>query len=73
MPALADGFPLEYVWQQVSSSFQDCSLYSGRSQQLFSLDGLHSSSYFQLLHSLYQFFGDCTDHANYSWLGNQFL
>ena len=30
--AIADGFPLESEWQQVSSSLQDCSLYSGRSQ-----------------------------------------
>ena len=29
---LADGFSLEFEWQQVSSSLQDSSLYSGRSQ-----------------------------------------
>ena len=28
-PALADGFSLEFEWQQVSSSFQDYSQYSG--------------------------------------------
>ena len=28
-PALADGFSLEFEWQQVSSSPQDCSQYSG--------------------------------------------
>ena len=30
--ALADGFSLETEWQQVSSSLQDSSQYSGRSQ-----------------------------------------
>ena len=30
--ALADGFSLEFEWQQVSSSFQDSSQYSGRFQ-----------------------------------------
>ena len=30
--ALADGFSLEFVWQQVSSSLQDSSQYSSRSQ-----------------------------------------
>ena len=30
--ALADGFSLESEWQQVSSSLQDFSQYSGRSQ-----------------------------------------
>ena len=49
---LADGLLLEFEWQQVSSSLQDSSQYSGRSQYCCSLDGLHSSSYFQLLHSL---------------------
>ena len=31
-PALADGLSLEFEWQQVSSSLQDSSQYSGRSQ-----------------------------------------
>ena len=30
--ALADGLSLEFEWQQVSSSLQDSSQYSGRSQ-----------------------------------------
>ena len=30
-PALADEFSLEFEWQQVSSSLQDSSQYSGRS------------------------------------------
>ena len=30
-PALADGLSLETEWQQVSSSFQDSSQYSGQS------------------------------------------
>ena len=29
LPALADGFSLEFKWQQVSSSLQDSSQYSG--------------------------------------------
>ena len=32
IPALADDFTLESEWQQVSSSLQDSSQYSGRSQ-----------------------------------------
>ena len=32
MSAVADGFSLESEWQQVSSSLQDSSQYSGRSQ-----------------------------------------
>ena len=64
--ALADDFSLEFKWQQVSSSLQDSSQYSGRSQQCCSLDGLHSSSYFQILQSLYQSFGDCTKSTNYN-------
>ena len=62
--ALAVGFPLESEWPQVFSSSQDSSQYSGRSQQYCSLDGLHSSSYFQILisKSLYR-----TECANYNW------
>ena len=40
---ISDGLSLEFEWQQVSSSLQDSSQYSGRSL----LDGLHSSSYLQ--------------------------
>ena len=65
--AVADGFPLESEWQQVSSSLEDFSQYSGRSQQCCSLDGLHSSSYFQVLQFLCQFFDDCNEYANYYW------
>ena len=42
--ASADGFPLESEWQQVSSSLQDSSQYSGQSKQCCCLDGLHLSS-----------------------------
>ena len=45
---LADGFSLESEWQQVSSSLQDSSQYSGRLQLFSSLDGLHSSANFQV-------------------------
>ena len=36
--ALADGLSLEFEWQQVYSSLQDSSKYSGCSQQSCSLD-----------------------------------
>ena len=45
-------------WQQVSSILQDSYQYSSWSQQCCSLGGLHSSSYVQVLQSLYQSFGD---------------
>ena len=62
----ADGFPLEFERQHVSS-LQDSSQYSGWSQQWCSLDDLYSSSYFQVFRSLYQSFGDCTECINYNW------
>ena len=49
--ALADGLSVELEWQQVSSSLQDSSQYSGRSQKCSSLDGIHSSANFQVLQS----------------------
>ena len=64
-PALADSFPLVFEWHQVSSSLQDYSQYSGRSQKRRNLDGLHPSSYFLVLHFFYQSFGDCTERTNY--------
>ena len=59
--ALADSFPLESEWQQVSAGLQDSSQYSRRSQQCRSLDGLYSSSYLHVLQSLYKSFRDCTE------------
>ena len=59
-PALADGLSLKFECQTVSLSLQDSSQYSGRSQQCCSWDSLHSSSYFQVLQSLYQYFSNCT-------------
>ena len=50
--ALVDGLSLEFEWKQVSSSLQDSSQYSGRSQQCSSLDGLHSAANFQVLQFL---------------------
>ena len=61
---LADCFSLECKWQQVSSSLQDPSQYPGRFEQFCRLNGLYSSSYFQVLQSLYQSFGDCTKSTN---------
>ena len=71
-PELADDFPLGFEWQQVSSSLQDFSQYSRRSQQCCSLDSLHPFCYFQVLQSLYQSFGDCTKNTNYNWYNRHF-
>ena len=49
---LADGFLLEFEWQQVSSSLQDSSQYSGRPQQCCRFDSLHPSANFQVLQAL---------------------
>ena len=49
---LADGFSLEFEWQQVSSSLQDTSQYSGRPQQCCRLDSLHPSANLQVLQAL---------------------
>ena len=46
---LADGFSPESEWQQVSSSLQDSSQDSGRSQQCCHLDSLYPSANFQVL------------------------
>ena len=48
---LADGFSLEFEWQQVSSSLQDSSQYSGHSQQCCHLDSLFPSTNFQVIQS----------------------
>ena len=65
-------FLTKFEWQRVSSSLQDSSQYSDQSQQCSSLDGLHSSFYFQVLQSLYQSFGDCTKCTNHNWYNHQF-
>ena len=36
------------------------------------MDGLHPSSYFQVLQSLYQSFDDCTKCTNYNWYKRHF-
>ena len=46
---LADSFSLEFEWQQVSSSLQDSSQYSGRPQQCCRLDSLYPSANFKVL------------------------
>ena len=45
---LADGFSLEFEWQQVSSSLQDSSRDSGRSQQCCHLDSLYPFGKFHI-------------------------
>ena len=62
--ALTDCFSLELEWQQISVSLQNSSRYSGRSQQRCCLNGLLSSSYFQVLSSLCRTIGDCTKRTN---------
>ena len=49
---LADGLSLKFVWRKVSLSIQDSSHYSSQFQLYSSLDGLHLSSYFEVLQSL---------------------
>ena len=49
---LADDFSLEFEWQQVSSSLQNLSQYSGRPQQCCRLDSLYPSANFQVLQAL---------------------
>ena len=70
--ALADGFPLEFERQQVSSSLLDTSQYSGRSKKLYISDSLLPPRYFQVPHSWYQYFGDCTKSNNYNWYKRHF-
>ena len=53
---LADGFSLEFEWQQVSSSLQDSSQYSGHPQQCCHLDSLYPSANFQVLQALYYYY-----------------
>ena len=47
--APANGLQLEFEWQKVSSSLQDSSQYSDRSQKCYRLDGLHTSASFPVL------------------------
>ena len=55
-----------------SSSLQDSFQNSSRSQQCCCSHGLHSSSYFQVLQSLYQSFGNSTKNTNYNWYNRHF-
>ena len=50
--ALADGFSWEIELQQVSSSLQESSQYSGRLQFCCCLDGLHLAANFQIFKAL---------------------
>ena len=52
---LADSLSLEFEWLHVSSSLQDSSQYSGRSQQCCNLDGLYPSSCLQKTVNFRQF------------------
>ena len=70
--ALADSLSLEFEWQQVSSRSPGLFSVFCRFQQCCSLDGLHWSPYFQVLQSLYQFFGNCNKSTNYNWYQRHF-
>ena len=48
---LADGFPLEFKWQRVSSSLQDLNQCPGQSTSCCCFDSFHSSSNFLVLQS----------------------
>ena len=61
---------LTWVW--VTALLHNSSHCSLRSQQCCSLDSPHWSTYFQVLQSLYQSFGDCTKSANYNWYSHYF-
>ena len=56
---LAGGFSLEFEWQQVSSSLQDSSQYSGRPQKYCRLGSLHPSANFQVLQALFIYLFIC--------------
>ena len=66
-PASSGGFSLQPEWQQVSSGLQDFSQYSSWSQDCCSLDGLHSSSDFQIFHSSFQVSEDRSKNTNNNW------
>ena len=65
--ANADGFQLDFEWQQVSSSLQDSA-----QRECCCLDSLHPFRYFQVLQSLYQSFADCTKSTDYNWYNPHF-
>ena len=60
------------IWMIANpSSLQNTN--SGRSQQYCGLDGPYISANFQVLHSLYQSFGDCTENTNNNWYHLTFM
>ena len=65
--ALADGFSLEFAWQQVNSSLKTSAQFSVRTQYCCCLDGLHFSYYFDVFSYVFQSFGDCSKCNNYNW------
>ena len=58
------------IW--VTVNLQDTSQYSDRSFFCYSLDDIHSSSFFQVLQSLYQSFSVCTERSSYNWYFRHF-
>ena len=56
---------LLFTWVWVTACLLKCPLFFSVLWMI--LDGLHSSSYFQVVKSLYQSFDDCTDHTNHNF------
>ena len=56
---------MESEWQQVSSSYQDSSQYSGQAKQWRSQDGVDLSSDFQFFQFFFQVFYDRPKFTNY--------
>ena len=71
------GFHISVSWWSFARVWVTASLL--KSPGLFSvfwpicsLDGHHTSTYFQILQSLYQSFGDCIESTNYYWHNRHF-
>ena len=71
-PALAGGLSLESERQQITSGLLDSSRYSDRSYQCCKLNGLDSSSHFQLFRSPFQSFGNRSKRSNNKWYHRHF-
>ena len=63
---LADGLPMEFPWQLISSGLQELFQYSGRSLQCGDVYDLESSSDFHLFQCLFQAFRNRSKWANYN-------
>ena len=71
-PALANGLSIDFKRKRVSSSLEDSSQNTSRSYSRCSLYRVNFSSYYQVLQSLNQSFGDCSKCSNYNWYHRHF-